>query len=59
MPQITKEIDEKCWEIIESRFGWHAEVVKYLKTQGFSDDDVNAILERYSEGKSLYPYLDR
>ena len=57
--KMSREIDSKCWEIMEFNPLWQAEVVKYLKRCGFSDDDVYTILDRYSEGKSFYPYLDR
>ncbi len=59
MPTITQEVENKCMEIIESNKDWHSEAVKYLKSRGFSDKEVNVIIEKWSEGKSWYPYLDK
>jgi len=54
-PQMTKEIEESCWAFAEETNSWD-KTRRFLGDLGFSEDDIDLMIERWQEGKSLYPY---
>lgn len=52
--KLNEQIEEKAWYLWENS-GWET-AVNYLLSLGFSEDEIDYMMEQWSDGKSFYPY---